>query len=195
MSLFTSEPPANSNGKSLAICRTPQHKPMIAICTSDQVMGCPTHYWHGRTIPHFESSCTPCLEGMPWRWHGWVGAYSPKNHQHVLFEMTAQASEAFKDYRLANGTLRGAKFTSTRPSGRVNGRLLIVLAACNLNGISLPEEPHTMRVLSILWNIPLIDLESCGSQKSLPKLRILNQDERSLQEANGQGLNERHVAR
>jgi len=77
----------------------------------------------------------------------------------------------------------------------VNGRLLIVLAACNLNGISLPEEPHTMRVLSILWNIPLIDLESCGSQKSLPKLRILNQDERSLQEANGQGLNERHVAR
>ncbi len=189
MSLFSNEPPEEARGHSLAICRTPAQKPLIAICTSDQILGCPTHYWHGRTVPHFEEDCTPCSEGSPWRWHGWVGAYNPKLQQHALFEMTAQATDPFKDYRLANATIRGAKFTATRPSHRVNGRLMIVLAACNLAGVTLPAAPHVMAVLSILWNIPLSRLEQSGTTKELPRLRANADPDSSTDASNGQGLN------
>ena len=194
MSLFTSEPPSDPRGATLQLCRTPASKPLRAICTSDQIIGCPTHYWHGRTVPCFQPSCTPCLEGMPWRWHGWLGAYLTQAHQHVLFEMTAQATEAFKSYRRSNGSLRGALFEASRPSKQANGRLLVRLKAADLSGVSLPDAPNVMAVLSILWNISLEEMETGRLTKQLPSCQVQEPADYSAVGANGQGLNDRHAS-
>jgi len=194
MSLFTNEPPADPRGKTLTLCRTPANKPLTAICTSDQIVGCPTHYWHGRTVPCFQPSCTPCNEGMPWRWHGWVGCYLTRAHQHVLFEMTAQATEAFKSYRQSNGTLRGALFEATRPSKQANGRLLIRLRSADLSGISLPDEPNVIAILSILWNISTGEIQTGRLNKDLPSMAIHTPDDIAPPGGNHQGLNARHAS-
>lgn len=194
MSLFSSEPPEDPRGQTLQLCRTPAQRPIRLICTSTEMTGCRTHFWHGRTVPCFYPLCSPCGEGMPWRWHGWVGAYAPRTHQHLLFEVTAQASNAFKQYRKANGTLRGVAIEASRPSKQANGRLLLRLTACDVSGINLPDAPNVMAVLSILWNIKLEDLERGYLENGHPVLKVKQPEDYSAPGTNPQGLNDAHSA-
>lgn len=145
---------------------------MTAIITSVDLVGTPTHFWHGRTVPCEVTDCTPCNDGVPWRWHGYFAAWQPTDHLHFLFEFTARASQAFLDYRKVYSTLRGCHFRVHRVNASPNGRVVTETKPADLSQFKLPQPPDLIKVLSIIWNIatPCMDVE--GLMKNLPRVRI-----------------------
>lgn len=140
--------------------RTPTTGVLQAIVTCDDLVGCRTHFYHGRTIPCAGDDCPAHLDGIPWRWHGWISAYKPEEPAHFLFELTAMPANRIVDYRTANGTLRGCIFRARRTNNKHNGRINIQTKPADLGKIWLPEAPDLIAVLSIIWNIPLPDLHA-----------------------------------
>lgn len=172
MPSFSTQPPTDPRGNALDLERTPPRGTFKAIVTSADLIGTATHFWHGRTVPHEEEDCKPCIDLLPWRWHAWVSCYTERTKHHILFEMTAQASKAFVHYREANGSLRGAHFNAWRPSGKPNGRVSIVIRPQDLDGITLPPEPDLVKALAIIWNIALVDVDVAGLLRHMPRVKV-----------------------
>lgn len=160
MPRFTSDPPEDDRGTSLPITRTPVHKPITGVVTSENMIGCPTHFHKGRTIPCEPPECPACNEGSPTRWHGYVAAYNPSTGMQFLYEFTRKAAEAFVDYRREHKTLRGCQFQARRHSPRPNGQVIILTKPFDLTHGRLPKAPDLIKCLSILWNLPTPAVDS-----------------------------------
>lgn len=154
MPLFSTEPPTDPRGHGLPLMRTPPNGRLIVAITTPEMIGCPTHWYGGRTVPCEGEHCKPCLEGYPWRWHGYLAGMLPGSRRHVLLEFTAQAAETINQYRQSHGTLRAAILTAQRHKNRHNGRVLVSLKPGDVDNLNLPPEPDIVNALSILWNIP-----------------------------------------
>ena len=166
---FTSDPPEDPRGNSLELKRTPTGRSITGIITCVDMVGIPTHYFHGRTTPCDSLECEPCLSGMPWAWHGYVSLFGPTSHSHILFEMTARAVQPLKTYHLAHGTLRGCQIVAKRINSSPNARVMIETKSLDLQSISLPKEPHLLEALSIIWNIETSAINLDGICKDVPK--------------------------
>lgn len=151
---FTNRPPTEPRGPAFPIRRTPTGKPLVAIITCDDLTGCPTHYYKGRTQPCSAPDCEACLEQVPWRWHGYVSALNISTHEHFIFEMTAQATDTLIAYREKHETLRGCMFEARRLHPRQNARVILRCKPADLQQTSLPAPPNLEHALSILWNLP-----------------------------------------
>ena len=169
---FTSTPPKDPRGISLALVRTPPIKPFVAIVTSEDLVGTFTHFYHGRTLPHQNEGCPACEEGIPFRWHAWVSCLTAVDHVHCIFECTARPAQVFVDYRKANRTLRGCHFKAHRASKVTNGRITIETRPADLNKIGLPNAPDLTKCLSIIWNIPATQIEVPMRHDDTPQLTI-----------------------
>jgi len=137
----------------LPIKRAPPARPLIAIATSESLIGTYTHYWHGKTQPCTLPDCPAHAAGIPYRWHGYFGAWDQALNLHFLMEVTAQAAETFVLYTKAQGTLRGCLFEARRLNNKPNGRLLLRTKPADLTKLQLPPEPDLIATLSVLWNI------------------------------------------
>lgn len=154
MPKWTNEPPPESHGHSMRILRTPSTKPLIAIVTSIDVLGCCTHFAHNRTIPcEGTDACAWCAEGFSWRWHGYLAALQTESFEHFLFEFTATASDTFRNYQSIHNDIRGCVFKALRPSGRPNGRVVIHCKPYDLRTIQLPDPPDVKKILCHIWNV------------------------------------------
>lgn len=172
MPQWTDKPPTTPRGPGLPLRRTPQAQKLQAIVTTDNLIGCPTHYFRSRTIPCEQPNCEPCNQGFSWRWHGYLAALDPCTHEHFLFEFTAQAADAFRAYRDRYGTLRGCLFQARRLSANRNGRVLIQTKPANLEHVHLPPEPDIKSALCHIWNIPRPDAHEERLTKGHPRLDI-----------------------
>ncbi len=160
MPVFSDTPPQDPRGPSFVIVRTPTGQPLKGIITSENLIGCYTHFWKRRTMPCERDDCEACRAGIPFRWHCYQSAYLAKSHAHVLFECTAQAGEKFVEYREAHGTIRGCLFTASRMNFAPNARIIINCQPANLQEIILPKPPDIIRVLAILWDFPLSEVKA-----------------------------------
>ena len=172
MPQFSSSPPADPRGHSLELKRCPPGAPLRGIITCDDVVGCPTHFWGGKTIPHETEDCEPCLAGIRWLWHGYVSAFQPSLRLHFLFEMTARCVEPLTEYRAKNPTLRGCTFEAQRPSGKPNGRVYLKTKSIDLSTIHLPPSPDLVRVLAMIWNLPQPSITPDDPIKNLPAIKV-----------------------
>lgn len=154
MPTYSNTPPAESSGVSLPIVRTPAARPLKAIVTSDDILGCNTHFWHGHTVPCDGKDCEPCRDSTPFRWHAYCTAFVPNSSLHFLFECTAAAAEQFVKYRHAFGTLRGCMFEAYRWRQKVNGRIILKTERTAMTDLALPPAPDLEKVLAILWQLP-----------------------------------------
>lgn len=170
MPRFSNEAPDDARGFALHLVRCPTGKAIVGIVTSEDLIGCPTHYWHGRTIPHEDEGCLPCKEGFPWRWHSWLSAFSPKTHEAFIFESTARVTKLLTAYRDSHGTLRGCKFRAQRRTMAANARVYIELAPANLQDVTLPDPPDLLRCMCSIWNIPYPSLNLEGLCRDVPRL-------------------------
>ncbi len=150
---YSNTPPVDGRGPAYAIRRTPAARALIAVITSDDLLGCATHFYGGRTVPCEAPDCAACLDQIPWRWHGYVAAIDVATYEHFIFEMTAQATDALVAYRAKHGTLKGCKIEATRAHNRANGRVRLRCKPADLQQMSLPPAPDIARALNILWNI------------------------------------------
>lgn len=172
---FTTTPPPDPRGNSLPLVRCHPNKPTSGIITTDQLFGCRTHFFHGRTLPCDDQSCPACNEGMPWRWHGYIGLYGLTTRRHVLFESTAKAAEPLTKYFAAYHTLRGCHLTAQRVHNTHNGRVQLQTKPADLENVNLPDPPNILEALSIIWNIELPAIVVDGTNKGNPALSI-NED-------------------
>ena len=172
MPQFSTDPPQDPRGHGLPLKRCPTYSAITAIVTSTNLVGCPTHFYGGRTVPCEEKECEPCLNGVPWRWHAYCSAWSPTNKIHFLFESTRRACDPFIQYRDAHGLLRGCLFKAQRMNGRPNARVYIETKPADLEKVTLPTAPDLELVLSIIWNIPLPSLTTGDSQRKMPQVRV-----------------------
>jgi len=184
---FSNAPPADPRGVALELMRTPPFKPMKAIVTSDDLVGCETHFYRGRTTPHDQIDCQPCIDGMPFRWHAWLSALLHGHRKHILYECTAQVAEKFVHYRNEHGTLRGCMFIAQRPSKQLNGRVSIEMQKANLDTINLPVAPDIRKCLSIIWNIALPELHIADRIKDTPRINHHANPEHQPGTAQGNG--------
>lgn len=151
---FSTDLPVDREGYGLPIRRTPTHGRLTAIVTSNQMVGCDTHFFRGHTIPCERPDCEACRVGIPFRWHTYIGCLEQSHHLHIIFEATLQASLPFVEYRQAHNDLRGCGFEATRLHAQPNGRVIIRTKPAPIEHIRLPGPPDLIACLSIIWNLP-----------------------------------------
>jgi len=164
MPRWTTAPPPDSRSGSLPLLRTPATRPLQGIITSPRLIGTDTHFFGGHTVPCERPNCKACLEGIPYRWHGYVAAYSIHSNLHFVFECTAQAATPLIEYQHDHGTLRGCRIEAYRWHKRPNGRVIIKCTtdATPLN--VLPPPPDLTKIMAIIWSLPPQDVFLCDEE-------------------------------
>lgn len=157
---WTRDVPKEPRGNALPIRRTPAARPLQAIVTSPDLIGCYTHFYHGSTVPCTLPNCDAHAEGLPFRWHAYLSAVDVLNHLHFIFEVTALGAQAFTQYRDLHGTLRGCHFQARRWNNRANGRILIQTKPADLAEVQLPQAPDLRNCMAILWSLPADDVQT-----------------------------------
>ena len=158
---FSRDVPTNETAYAMPIRRCPTKGDLVGIVTSHQILGTYTHYYHSRTVPCDEPEpCDACQDGYSKRYHVYVGSFIPATNEHVILELTAAASDSFRNYQKRLGTMRGCWFKIHRPSGRPNGRIHAQCKHADQTKIDLPTEPNLIRALCHIWNKPLPNPET-----------------------------------
>lgn len=152
---WTPEPPADQLEYALPLIRTPSQSPLIGVILSPAMVGCPTHYFGGRTIPCTGDACPACLERQAWRWHGYLHILRAKTHEQALLELTAQAAETITDWFKRHGKIRGVQFRAERPSRRPNGRVVLLLKTFDDPNYVPPPAKDVRKCMAIIWQLPL----------------------------------------
>jgi len=166
MPQWINQPPKATDVSIFRIIRTPANKPLQAIITCTDLVGCNTHYASNRTVPcDGQGQCQWCANGYSHRWHGYVSAIMLPGLEHVLFECTATAADVFRNYYQLHDTLRACHFQATRPSKRPNGRVVIATRPGDPNKVRLPQPPDIRRILCHLWNVRYDTEQPTGMDK------------------------------
>lgn len=175
MPVWSNDVPKDPRGTALPLKRTPPSRPIVALITSEDLIGCYTHFWGGHTVPCEGENCQACSEGIPYRWHGYLAAVDSSNRLHFIFEMTAQAAEAFKDFKKANGTLRGCLFEARRLRPVANSRVCIRCKPADLREQTLPKAPDLRKCMAIIWGVKDTDAEIDGVLKDVGRIAVTRQ--------------------
>jgi len=154
----------------LPLIRTPAGKPLTAFITSDDLIGCDTHFWGGHTVPCDKPDCEACEAGSTYRWHAYLAAYNPDDQLHFIFECTAQAAAKFQEYRKEHVTLRGCHFQAYRWHGRRNGRVIIKFSPASLVPAALPNAPDLAKVMAVVWRLPLPNVFVAGVERGAARI-------------------------
>jgi len=170
MPTWTKQPPADPRGQGLPIIRTPAARELVAVVTSEQLIGTDTHFWGGHTVPCERPECDACNNGIAYRWHGYLTAYNPADQLHFIFEMTAQAAQGFAKYQELHNSLRCCQFTAWRWGRRKNGRVIIKLEHSAVPDHALPKAPDVAAVMAIIWRLPPKDVFVAGKLRNLPRV-------------------------
>lgn len=172
---FSDRPPAESSGHNFDVVRCPATGKLRACVTSENLLGCPTHFYRGHTVPCEPPDCPACCESLPWRWHGYIAIFTAQSHLHQLLELTAPPAEKLAEWFDLHKTLRGCEITLNRVSPRPNGRVHVILRAIDIASIQLPPAPDLRRVLATLWNLPAATQAVSGLMKNHPQFRPQSQ--------------------
>jgi len=151
---WTTTPPTTDEHHAFRILRTPTDQSFEAIVTAVEIAGTYTHYVSNRTIPcEGPPDCEHCQEGHSFRWHGYLSCIVPKTYEHCIFEFTKIPGKTFANYRQIHQEMRGCHFRSSRPSKRINGRVIISCKQYDANRYSLPKPPNIRQILCHIWNV------------------------------------------
>lgn len=157
---WSTDVPTDPRGTAYPLKRTPPGGKLVAAVTSEDLLGCDTHFFGGHTVPCERPDCEACSKGMPFRWKGYLSALDNRTALHFIFEFTLQAAEPFKQYRLAHGSLRGCRFEATRLHNKVNGRVIISCRPVDMLKVTLPKTPDIAACMAIIWNLPAGQIET-----------------------------------
>lgn len=171
---WTHNPPDDPRGYGLPIIRTPANRTLKAVVTSDQLIGCDTHFWGGHTVPCTRPDCEADKAGIAYRWHGYISAFNPADELHFVFEMTAQAAAKFTTYREEHHTLRCCQFEAWRWGHKKNGRVILKLQHSAIPTHALPEAPDLANVMAIIWRLPIPQVTVTGKLRGAPRVWASN---------------------
>lgn len=171
---FSRDVPKNPRGPALPIRRTPAQRPLDAIVTSHDLIGCYTHFYKGSTIPCEGENCKAHAEGIPFRWHAYMSCVDHKSNLHFLFEVTALGATHFTAYRDVHNGLRGCFFRAERWNRKPNGRCIFQMKPAVLADRELPPAPDLEKCLAILWSLPIdtVQTPDRSAENKMPNVQI-----------------------
>lgn len=153
--MFTTTLPRCEAEYPYPIRRTPATGQLLGIATSTDLVGCYTHFFNNRTVPCGRpGECEAHDAGFSTRFHVYLAAIDPKTSEQYILELTAAASDTFRNYVRLAGDLRGCCFQCYRPSKRANGRISVVCRANDPTKYAIPNPPNVPKLLCHIWNIP-----------------------------------------
>lgn len=151
-------PAATDVKNSYDLRRTPAKGKVKAVFTSEHVMGCPVHFFAGRTVPCTqEDGCVPCEHGRSYRWMAYFACVDRSDGEHIIFEVTALIHSEMATCDEKYGGLRGMEFHACRPSGRINGRISFSTTRKPKELDGLPDPPDVAAVMEHIW-APSLDV-------------------------------------
>lgn len=168
---FSESMPEDDDGLAYEIKRVPPSGKIKGVILSEFLVCRKTHWWGGRTVPHSEFGCEPCLNNVEGRWHAWVALYSLERQTTVIMELTARSIKPLRDYIDDFKTLRGAELTLGRVGKKPNGRLFASLTRGPVGVDKLPSAPDVQLLLLKLWGL---EPGLAGIGVAVPKLQNLN---------------------
>lgn len=151
MTIWTNEPSDANNLSPTRLIRTRPGKPLTALITSDQLLGCYVHFWRGRTTPCNGATCEACNDNRLKRWYGWVSACTLAMTENVILEITAACCDPIKDYVRTHGRLRGAQLFLERATAKQNSRLIARITESKHSPDVLPAALDVVHVLEHIW--------------------------------------------
>ncbi len=154
MPTFTANVPEKTEHRGFDLRRTPSDKPIKGLITSDNIIGCNTHWWGGRTVPCEDENCEACSKNTPSRWHVYLSVLEAGTRDHFLFECTGKAAWPFVEWYATHGTLRGVMMYAHRPKRRRNAKVEIILKPNDTRGVILPKGPDLPRAMAVIWQLP-----------------------------------------
>lgn len=189
MPTFSNCLPAKTENKGYDLRRTPPDKPIKGIITSDNIIGCYTHWWGGRTVPCEDDGCEACKNNTPARWHCYLSILEAGSRDHFIFECTGKAALPLQEWTKTNGKLRGVLLTAHRPKRRRNARVEIILRPHDCQGIVVPEAPDLMRAMAVIWQLPADAVKLEGAVRQTPLVSMDQEilDKQRVNPADGNG--------
>ena len=123
---------------------------------SDKPLWNTIHWFNGRSTPHTRENCAACAAGRAGTEKGYLASYNPKTRRIAIAELTAPCHDEVAKWLNAHGTLRGASFKLTRPSGNIKGKLKLQIVQGEQGTLELPPCPDVMKALHFMWGTSLI---------------------------------------
>lgn len=148
---WTPRPITNDQTETNQLIRVPANKTIVCVATGDDLTGCDTHYYRGRTRPCRLTDCEPCSAGMMPRWHGYLSVVGTTSGAHVILELTPSCCPIIDRWLENHASLRGAQLTLRRANGKSNGKLLLAMADGKTTGLILPAALNIRPQLERLW--------------------------------------------
>jgi len=144
-------PPPMRHWAGVSLKRVPPGTPITGIATSEQLLGCTTHWAHGRTLPCDPPDCAHCAERLPRRWHAYLSYVDlPTGKQHVL-ELTGLGADGMREAIARFGQLRGLRFKAQRSNKRPNAPVQIAARIDESGTAALPPPIDVREFMTDLW--------------------------------------------
>lgn len=150
---WSNQPPRSREFAGVALTRVPASGPLAGIITSEDLLGKPTHWTKGRTLPCTGPDCPHCKEQCPKRWHAYISYLELVTRKHAVLEITALAAEQLKNALIVKGFLRGLEFQAVRRAHRPNGPITFLFRVAPEGIAALPPPIDVRRFMAVLWNM------------------------------------------
>ncbi len=170
---WSQQPPADLKTESMPLMRTPPKGKLKGLITSDKLIGCPVHWWRGRSMPCDGERCPACEKHTPWRWKGYICLWTPNTTLHFILELPAAATDPLGDYLAQYETLRGAKFTTCRIPEKPTGKVHSEIARIDISQYKLPQAPNILNHLSKIWDLPAVNGTFVPERNGAERINIL----------------------
>lgn len=170
MPSWSNTPPTEASKPGFPLLRVPRGTRTTYLCTADDLVGCYTHFWGGRTVPCEDNDCKACHEGIPARWHAYLSVLEAGTLRHSLLETTAGPALTLCEYRNTYRTLRGCRILAYRTGSGINGRINFHCTPADLSKVAMPPAPDVLRLLATVWRlkVPEINITTATQTRRRP---------------------------
>lgn len=123
------------------------------------------HWFNGRSTPHIRENCPACAAGRAGTEKGYFATFNPKTKRIAMAEITSPCHDETAKWLAAHGTMRGASFKLSRPSGNIKGKLKLELVKGDQGVLELPPCPDIMKALHFMWGTALVSKQIHSEQQ------------------------------
>lgn len=148
---WTATPPKNGHQTHLELVRVPAKLMLAGFITTNDLLGCLTH-WNGRrTVPCQGLDCDDETHKRPTRWHAYTGLWIDKTNEHVILELPSGAAEKLQAAKNGRPSIRGLQIQCFRPKHEAHAAVTVRLIDSPAIPKNLPEEPDLRTMLTSMW--------------------------------------------
>lgn len=132
---------------------------------SGRVVGCYTHWWHGRTAPCLAPKCEACDNNKRRDWKGYLCCQRASTKEIIMVEVTPGAMRVLHDKYRQLRTLRGCTLHLTRKGETKLGKMHAQVIAPRGSTDGLPKAISQTKFLERMWRLDHCPDQPCASDE------------------------------